>query len=81
MAKRTAEIQRNLPAGELDHFYKLDAKRKVRYLERTAFTRKEDPYALMNDAFCHETSCLPVHCTCMAGLAELFPCWCNPSLG
>ena len=45
----------------------------MRYLERTAFTRKEDPYALKNDAFCHDTSHLPVHCTCIAGLAELFP--------
>ena len=38
-----------------DYFYKLDAKRKVRYLVKTAFIRKEDPYALKNDAFCRDT--------------------------
>ena len=42
-----------------DYFYKLDAKLKVRYLEKTAFIRKEDPYVLKNDAFCRDTSCLP----------------------
>ena len=42
-----------------DYFYKLDAKLEVRYLEKTAFIRKEDPYALKNDAFCLETSCFP----------------------
>ena len=42
-----------------DYFYKLDAKCKVRYLDKTAFIRKEDPYALKNDSFCSDTSCLP----------------------
>ena len=42
-----------------DYFYKLDAKIKVRYLEKTAFIRKENPYALKNDALCRDTSCLP----------------------
>ena len=42
-----------------DYFYKLDAKRKVRYLEKTAFIRKEDPYVLKKNAFCCDTSCLP----------------------
>ena len=42
-----------------DYFYKLDAKHKVHYLDKTAFIRKEDPYALKNDAFCRDTSCLP----------------------
>ena len=42
-----------------DYLYKLDAKLKVRYLEKTTFIRKEDPYALKNDAFCSDTSCLP----------------------
>ena len=34
-----------------DYFYKLDAKLKIRYLEKTAFIRKEDLYALKNDTF------------------------------
>ena len=46
-------------SASFDYFYKLDTKRKVRYLEKTAFIRKKDPYALKNDGFYRDTSCLP----------------------
>ena len=47
-----SHIQREMDqSASFDYFYKLDAKCKVRYLEKTVFIRKEDPYALKNDAF------------------------------
>ena len=53
-----------------DYFYKLDAKLEVRYLKKTAFIRKEDPYALKKDAFA------VIHLVCQhLGTINTQTCW------
>lgn len=42
-----------------DYFYKLDAKLKARYQEKTSYIKREDPYALKKSEFCRDVAHLP----------------------
>ena len=56
-----------------DYFYKLDAKLKECYILGEHSVYKEDPYALKNDAFCRDTSCLPALRYVI--LADIYACY------
>ena len=42
-----------------DYLYKLDAKLKARYLEKTSYIKWEDLYALKKSEFCCDVAHLP----------------------
>ena len=42
-----------------EYFYKLDHRQKIRYQEKIALIRNEDPYALQKAEFCGDVSDLP----------------------